>query len=54
MSDVLLPKLPGRVRGRPFGKGRSGDPPAPNRFPQQSDIRRPALLADFRPGFEWL
>ena len=26
MSDVLLPKLPGRVRGRPFEKGRSGNP----------------------------
>jgi hypothetical protein len=26
MSDVLLPKLPGAVRGRPFEKGRSGNP----------------------------
>src|SRR5260370_9515628 len=26
MSDVLLPSLPGRVRGRPFEKGRSGNP----------------------------
>ena len=26
MSDVLLPKLPWRVRGRPFEKGRSGNP----------------------------
>ena len=26
MSDVLLAKLPGRVRGRPFEKGRSGNP----------------------------
>ena len=26
MSDVLLPTLPGRVRGRPFEKGRSGNP----------------------------
>jgi len=26
MSDVLLQKLPGRVRGRPFEKGRSGNP----------------------------
>src|SRR6516162_3277020 len=26
MSDVPLPKLPGRVRGRPFEKGRSGNP----------------------------
>jgi hypothetical protein len=26
MSDVLLPILPGRVRGRPFEKGRSGNP----------------------------
>jgi hypothetical protein len=26
MSDLLLPKLPGRVRGRPFEKGRSGNP----------------------------
>ena len=26
MSDVLLTKLPGRVRGRPFEKGRSGNP----------------------------
>jgi hypothetical protein len=26
MSDVLLPKLSGRVRGRPFEKGRSGNP----------------------------
>jgi hypothetical protein len=26
MSDVLLPKLPGPVRGRPFEKGRSGNP----------------------------
>ena len=26
MSDVLLPKLPMRVRGRPFEKGRSGNP----------------------------
>jgi Family of unknown function (DUF5681) len=25
-SDVLLPTLPGRVRGRPFEKGRSGNP----------------------------
>jgi hypothetical protein len=26
MSDVLLPKLPGPVRGRPFEKRRSGNP----------------------------
>jgi hypothetical protein len=26
MSDVLLPKLPGSARGRPFEKGRSGNP----------------------------
>jgi len=26
MSDVLLTKLPARVRGRPFEKGRSGNP----------------------------
>ena len=26
MSDVLLQKLPGRVRGRPFEKARSGNP----------------------------
>ena len=26
MSDVLLQKLPGPVRGRPFEKGRSGNP----------------------------
>jgi len=26
MSDMLLPKLPGRVRGRPFENGRSGNP----------------------------
>jgi hypothetical protein len=26
MSDVPLPKLPERVRGRPFEKGRSGNP----------------------------
>jgi Family of unknown function (DUF5681) len=26
MSDVLLSKLPGPVRGRPFEKGRSGNP----------------------------
>jgi hypothetical protein len=26
MSDVLLQKLPGQVRGRPFEKGRSGNP----------------------------
>ena len=26
MSDVLLPKPPGPVRGRPFEKGRSGNP----------------------------
>ena len=26
MSDVLLPKPPGRARGRPFEKGRSGNP----------------------------
>jgi hypothetical protein len=26
MSDVLLAKLPGRGRGRPFEKGRSGNP----------------------------
>jgi Family of unknown function (DUF5681) len=26
MSDVLLTKLPGQVRGRPFEKGRSGNP----------------------------
>ena len=26
MSDVLLPKLPGPARGRPFEKGRSGNP----------------------------
>ena len=25
MSGVLLPKLPGRVRGRPLEKGRSGN-----------------------------
>jgi hypothetical protein len=26
MSDVLLQKLPGRLRGRPLEKGRSGNP----------------------------
>jgi hypothetical protein len=26
MSDVLVPNPPGRVRGRPFEKGRSGNP----------------------------
>ena len=26
MSDVLLPQLPGRVRGRPFENGGSGNP----------------------------
>ena len=26
ISDVLLQKLPGHVRGRPFEKGRSGNP----------------------------
>jgi hypothetical protein len=26
MSDDVSPKLPGRVRGRPFEKGRSGNP----------------------------
>ncbi len=26
MSDVLVPNSPGRVRGRPFEKGRSGNP----------------------------
>src|SRR5437762_11848625 len=26
MSDLLLPKPPGRARGRPFEKGRSGNP----------------------------
>jgi hypothetical protein len=26
MSDVLLSRLPGRVRGRPFEKSRSGNP----------------------------
>ena len=29
MSDVLLPKPPGPVRGRPFEKGRSGNPGGP-------------------------
>jgi hypothetical protein len=26
MTEILLPKSPGRVRGRPFEKGRSGNP----------------------------
>ena len=26
MTDELTPKAPGRVRGRPFEKGRSGNP----------------------------
>ena len=26
MSDLILPKPPGRARGRPFEKGRSGNP----------------------------
>ena len=26
MTDVYAPKPPGRVRGRPFAKGRSGNP----------------------------
>jgi hypothetical protein len=26
MSDVLIPKLPARLRGRPFEKGQSGNP----------------------------
>jgi hypothetical protein len=26
MADVILPRLPGQVRGRPFEKGRSGHP----------------------------
>jgi hypothetical protein len=29
MSDLMLPQLPGRVRGRPFEKGRSGNPADP-------------------------
>ena len=46
MSDMLLPKLPGRVRGRPFEKGRSGNPagrPAGSR--DKATLAAAALLA---------
>ena len=46
MSDVLLPKLPGQVRGRPFEKGRSGNP-AGRRFGSRNKatLAAAALLA---------
>jgi hypothetical protein len=40
MFDVLLLKLPGQVRGRPFGKGRSGNPAG-----RRIDSRNKAALA---------
>ena len=46
MSDVLLPKLPGPVRGRPFEKGRSGNPGGRQRGSRnKATLAAAALLA---------
>ena len=46
MSDVLLPKPPGPVRGRPFEKGRSGNPGGRQRGSRnKATLAAAALLA---------
>jgi len=46
MSDLLLPKPPGRARGRPFEKGRSGNPGGRRRGSRnKATLAAAALLA---------
>ena len=46
MSDLLLPKPPGRARGRPFEKGRSGNPAGRRRGSRnKATLAAAALLA---------
>ena len=46
MSDLLLPKPPGRPRGRPFEKGRSGNPGGRRRGSRnKATLAAAALLA---------
>jgi hypothetical protein len=46
MSDDISPKLPGRVRGRPFEKGRSGNPGGRRRGSRnKATLAAAALLA---------
>src|ERR1700726_1785617 len=47
MSDLHLPKPPGRARGRPFEKGRSGNPGGRRRGSRnKATLAAAALLAD--------
>src|SRR3984893_14514367 len=46
MSDLILPKAPGRARGRPFEKGRSGNPGGRRRGSRnKATLAAAALLA---------
>ena len=46
MSDLILPKPPGRARGRPFEKGRSGNPAGRRRGSRnKATLAAAALLA---------
>jgi hypothetical protein len=46
MSDLILPKPPGRARGRPFEKGRSGNPDGRRRGSRnKATLAAAALLA---------
>ena len=46
MSDLILPKPPGRARGRPFEKGRSGNPGGRRRGSRnKATLAAAALLA---------
>jgi len=46
MSDLILPKPPGRPRGRPFEKGRSGNPGGRRRGSRnKATLAAAALLA---------
>jgi hypothetical protein len=51
MTDGLTPKAPGRVRGRPFEQGRSGNPLG-RRLLEQDDDRRCFIARGRGRGFD--